>query len=356
MLEENHSWSLGNDVLKEVDAGDGKPALFAAACREWYELFMAPSPKTTTDLIVSNDCSCSGQQFAAGWRRSKTLARATNCIESDEIHDLYSDVYKNMMERILCDEAGNISTRHEREMRLKGLGRSIVKGGIQPSMYGAGEETAITGVKAKIDKFSKKGLKLSDVERALIVNHYQPAVNEVCEMNTMNQWFREVARALGDNKAESILIPTPVGDTIEIVYSQLKGMKVSTFRYGTQRYKAKTKSVTLVEPNGKPDVKKWVSSLSANTTHGAGDASQLCLALNDAPFDFVTCHDSVGCAAPHMNELRRRMKEAYVKVVSFPLFDEILKANNLVAGQKMVNPIIGDWDPTEALRSTYLLS
>ena len=83
----------------------------------------------------------------------------------------------------------------------------------------------------------------------------------------------------------------------------------------------------------------------------------LALALHDADFDFVTCHDSVGCAGPHMDALRERMRKAYVQVAKFDIFTEIMKANNIKEPKPgWVNPMVGNWDPSDAINSEYLLS
>ena len=357
MLEEGQSWTEGAQVLEEVDAGDGKPAQFAAACREWYELFLAHNPKTETDLIVNNDCSCSGQQFSAGWRGSRLLASSVNCIPLDSPNDLYQDVYDEMKKRIDLDSTGNLSVRHARELKSKGFGRGICKGGIQPAMYGSGEGTSLEGVQAKMAKFAKKSIRLSEQEQALILKHFPDALEDVAELATLNEWFRRVAEACGARKgAKEVLIPTALGDTIHMEYQQLSAMRVDTFRYGGQQYKQKRNRITVVKPNGKPDKAKWKTALAANTTHGAGDATMLALALHDADFDFVTCHDSVGCAAPLMPELRDRMRRAYVQTVQFPLFEELLKANNIKPDQTWPDPVVGLWNPQEALQAEYLLS
>ena len=349
-------FDLGYQVLKEVDDAGGKPMLFAAACREWYELFMVTNPKTTTDLIVSNDCSCSGQQFAAGWRRSKDLAIATNAYPNNEPHDLYKDVFNEVNKRF-TDAGGGFSTRHLRDLTSKGFGRDICKGGIQPAMYGSGEETALDGVVDKLEKYKKKGFKLSDAEREGFTANYQDALDEVAEMNTTNTWFKSVSSLLAKRNKDRIIIPTPLGDCIEMRYQQSDAFRVDTFRYGSCTYKDSRQLTQLVKPNGKPDRTKWRSALSANTTHGAGDASMLALALHDADFDFVTCHDSVGCAGPHMDELRQRMRSAYVEVCRFNIFDEILKANGIKEPKaSWVNPMVNNWNPEEAIDSEYLLS
>ena len=354
MLYPEGDWSAGNDILQAVDDGDGKPLQFAAACREWWELFMHSVPKTTTDLIVNNDCSCSGQQFAAGWRRAKGIAIATNAAPSDDPHDLYKDVWDELVQRVTDNGAG-FSRRHTVDLR-NGKGRGIMKGGIQPNMYGSGEQTALNGVLAKMAKYHKKGLRLSDKEQALIVEYYQQSLDEVCEMNTTNEWFRKLSSALAKKKAPHVVIPTPLGDNIIIKYEKSDSYSVDTFRYGKCQYKTSRRTAQLVKPNGSPDRRKWRTALSANTTHGAGDASMLAIALHDADFHFVTCHDSVGCAAPRMDDLRDRMRKAYVEVAQFPIFEKILEANDITPKQDWPDPIVGDWNPTDALDSEYLLS
>lgn len=350
-------FSQGLQVLKEVDDNDGKPLMFAAACREWFELFVARS-KSTTDLMVGVDATCSGQQFAAAWRRSKTLAKAVNLIPADEPSDLYGLVYANLHDRI----KGSLSERHERALRLNGHGRSIAKGGIQPMQYGSSDKTGTAGLRKKMEKLAKGPLKLHEREQEAIVKHFHKALCEVSEMTTTNEWYRSFAAHCGAIEGKtSIVIPTALGDSIEMQYQQSDSYVIDTFRYGSLRYKRKgtgRKQITLVEPNGKPDTEKWVTGLNANTTHGAGDATLLAIALHDCPYDFGTNHDAVYAAAPNMDNLGVRLRKAFVRVGSFDLFSEIQKANGVDLKPGTVpNPVVGDWKDLDCcLDSLYMFN
>ena len=367
MLDPDASWQEGFDVLKQVDMDDGKPFMFAAACREWYELFIAQT-KTTTDLMVGNDCSCSGQQFMAGWRKSEILALATNVKPSPDgkPHDLYGDIYKALLNRI----SDVLSDRHELSMRRDGHGRSIVKGGVQPGQYGAGIKTAKKGVLKKISKLADKGFSLHENEIEAIMDNFQDALDEVAEMSSVNNFFRQLAELCNSKGKDRILVPTALGDTINMRYQGQDGHVIDTYKYGSIVYKQGTrksklrdpKNITLVNPNGQPDPLKWKTALAANTTHGAGDASMLALALHDCDYHFATNHDAVYCSAVHMDDMRDRMRNAYVEVAKYPLFKELIKANDLGLSDSEINTMlwsvmVNTWNNIEDARdSRYLLS
>ena len=372
-----HDFAAGLDVLKEVDGADGDAWLFMAACREWYELFIART-KTTTDLLVGCDCSCSGQQFAAAWRKHKGIAKATNVLPADEPSDLYADVWTEIAK--LAGE-GAFSTRHERKLRNEGIGRKIAKGGIQPGQYGAGKDTSLDGVRAKMDSIK---LKLSEDERQVILSNFEEALNTVCEMNTTNTWFRYVAKRIYEQQTADgvadpkIVIPTALGDEIHIRYLKEETYRIQTYKFGsiTYKYRAQTDrlepdsladsrqvQLSLVRPTGEPSEADWRTSLLANTTHGAGDATLLAMALHDADFHFATCHDAMYCSAVDMPEMRDRVRRAFVEVAKFPMFDALLAANGIeIPKGYKTNPVQEEgsadfWnDYEQVLESNYLLS
>jgi hypothetical protein len=354
-LMHTHDFSLGLQVLKEVESKDGKPLMFAAACREWYELFVSDAPKSHTQLLVGNDATCSGQQFAAAWRRSRALATAVNLIPADSPNDLYGMVYANLHDRI----KGSLSERHERDLRLRGLGRSIAKGAIQPMQYGAGKDTGTAGLVAKIEKLRDKGiLRLSEQEVDAIKRNFHKALAEAAEMNVTNEWFRHFAELCADSR-EDIIIPTALGDQVVMKYDQGSAYRIDTFKYGSVRYGRKTdrNQVTLVEPNGVPDTDRWRTALSANVTH-TGDATLLAIALHDVEYGFSSNHDAVYCAAPHMNDIRDRLRKAFVVVGSFDMFSELQTANGVTVEPGSIDdPIVGDWTTIEdVLQSAYFVN
>ena len=349
----DRDFKAGLDILKGCD----KPFMFASACREWYELFIKQS-KTETDLLVGNDCSCSGQQFASAWRKHKNLAEATNVIPNSVPQDLYLRVWENLSERI----ESVLSRRHERSLRLDGYGRAICKAGIQPSSYGSGEKTSLQSIRKKMEKLKENGdICLTEKEMEAILANYIPALNEVSEMNTMNKWMRKFATKVHDTGVDKIVVPTPCGDSYEIHYYGTDSYRIDTYRYGSINYRkplAQRTTMQLLKPNGEPQADRWKTGLTANVTHGAGDASLLALAFHNCPYHFATNHDAVYVPAPFMNDARDRMRKAFLQVASFEMFDELQQANGVfIEPGEVPNPVVGDWDDVEqVLESEYFLS
>ena len=356
------------ETIEEISGLD-KPLMFAAACREFYELFVWRN-KTTTDLMVGNDCTCSGQQFAAAWRRSHKLAVATNCIPADKPEDLYTNVWQALV-RLMPE--GSISSRRLRKLNEESIGRSICKGGIQPAMYGSGDRTSLKGVRKKLVELQKKQKPLMQKEEDAILAHFIDALSEESEMDVLNNWFRKFADACLKAGRDRIIIPTALGDHLEIRYQQNDSYQIQTYKYGGitynepkrfgARHAGDAKKVSLARPNGKPDGQKWVKSLAANTTHGAGDATLLALALHDADFHFASNHDAVYCAAPHMDQMRDRVRKAFVTVGSFPMFEKLQEVNDVWLEPGTVStPVVSEemsdyWHDIEvALDSDYLLN
>lgn len=353
MLDDDGSFSDGLAVLKYVDANGGDCFQFAAACREYWELFIAHI-KTTTDLIVTVDCSTSGQQIASGWLKNRELAIQTNVINnsSGAPADLYGAVFERML--VKMEDDGKAFNRHSLErMEKLGFGRAICKAAIQGAQYGSGAKTQRQAIVDKINELEEKGqltlLKetpsgLNEVEE--FQKYFLVALEEVCKLSILNDWFHELAEACHDKGLDQIVVPTPNGTELKIKYTPSTDKRVKTFGYGETRVR-QTLINKVLEPEQLTDAHKkerfgnWRTSLCPNVTH-AMDANLIAMALHDFPFEFTSCHDSLGChASSRMNDLRKRLLESFTVIADYPIFQQIIDRNDLAHAIQL--PPIDEW-------------
>ena len=354
MTEEEYSWEAGFEVLKHVDSIGGKCFQFAASAREYFQLFIAET-KTTTDLIVTVDCSTSGQQIASVWMKSTELAAQTNVKNNDTGRpaDLYGAVFTKMLSMMRKDGRGFHKATEERLVDL-GFGRAICKASIQGAQYGSGKDTQIKAINEKIEELESKGqlymlrrdedtvIDIED-EPKLFVEYFPDALEAVCHLSILNTFFKDLAEEVHKAGGTEIKIPTPIGSTVNIVYQPLLKRRIRTYNYGQTKVGRKTQ---ILEPNEAPteadrkeQLAAWKSGCCPNATH-AYDATLIALALHDFEHPFTSCHDSLGTHASHQMEiLRMRLKQALVKISEYNVFDELLKVNKV----KVKKPPVHEW-------------
>ena len=167
-------------------------------------------------------------------------------------------------------------------------------------------------------------------------------------------WFQDLVQEVHDNNGTSVIIPTPTGSRIVQRYPVPKTTKIQTFSFGSSEYKPSETNVQ--KPSDTRNLGKWKTATAANTIHGAGDASLLCLALHDFEHNFYCVHDSIStyCGKP-LKQLQKRLKRAYIDVVSFDIWDEIRAANGLPKDSSKLPAIAGDFEDLElVMKSNYL--
>lgn len=352
MVDEDHSWQAGFDVLKQVDAQDGKVFQFAAACREFYEIYIAKT-KTTTDLVVKVDCTTSSQQIASVWLKDKVLALQTNVVANPDGKpmDLYYAVFQRMLDLLKLEDDKDFTKDALTKMTEMGFGRAIVKSAFQGAAYGAGRKTQHEAINEKLDKLESEGkLKLLEKtpagfsERSLFLDLFDVALQDVCKLNILNNWFQELAEVADAEGLDEIVIPTPIKTKLFIHYKPRQSRRVWTFGYGSTQAQTR-QSVPAKDPlsmkQRKQRLGNWRTSNAPNVTHSQ-DACLIALALHDWEECFTSCHDSLGTyAGSAMDEMRERLRQAFTKIASYDIFGEILKANNLMGKHSL--PPINNW-------------
>ena len=176
---------------------------------------------------------------------------------------------------------------------------------------------------------------------------------EICKIRVVFYWFQDLVQEIHALGKTEVVIPTPTGSKIHQRYPAPKTTKVKTFSFGSSEFR---QCETLVQsPSDKANLGKWKTATAANTIHGAGDASLICLALHNFEHSFYCVHDSIAShAGKPMEDLQKRLKEAYVRVVSFDLWNSIRAANGLPKDPAKLPALCNDLDLDQVEHSNYL--
>ena len=337
----------GIDYLKEF--GKDEEFKLAAACREYYELFIARI-KTTTNLPCAIDATCSGQQLIAGFLRSAELAERVNVLPTTKPGDIYRDTMDRMLELAAEDDEANF-TRPVLKALKGSIGRKTSKKGFMSGQYGSGSKRQLEDMLNYIN--DETDLKLKNSEVLLIKKYWSVALEDICKIRVVFNWFKNLVQELHELGKDEVIIPTKTGSVIHQRYPVPKITKITTFNFGSSDYKTSTTNGR--ESTNKADLGKWKTATAANTIHGAGDASLLCMALHDFEHPFYCVHDSISThAGMPLKHLQKRLKDAYKEVVSFDLWNEVRRANGLPVDDSYLPALIGDLKLDDVDKAEYL--
>jgi hypothetical protein len=135
--------------------------------------------------------------------------------------------------------------------------------------------------------------------------------------------------------------------------------EVRTEVFGQCRY-AKRKKVNVATENTQdndPDIEAGVRALGANLTHGCGDATLLQLALADLDScNWSTTHDCIYVpCSKHISEVGERLRKAFHDICQFNTLIKFCEVNGIDPDDpELKPPIVGTYDPREALNATYM--
>tara|TARA_R110002012_G_scaffold320906_1_gene546723 strand:- start:6 stop:689 length:684 start_codon:yes stop_codon:yes gene_type:complete len=201
-------------------------------------------------------------------------------------------------------------------------------------------------------------LQLDKAEIQAFKKLWKKAMNQVCSFSFVVDWFQARAQEIYDSGAKEISIPTPTGSVQKMFYPVYEVKQVKSFYSGSLKYKEeKETKLTEYYPTDKPDIKKWLSSITANAIHSL-DGSCLAIGLHDFPESFSTVHDAIYCyAGSTMDDILVKLKQSFKETVEFDIWGEFLRANNLPEDNpESYPPIVGNLDLNKVLESDYIFA
>ena len=347
MLDDDGDFTGALSFLEGI--ASESPFQFLASADEYYHCFIKKD-RTTTSVRVGVDMTCSGAGLMAGIRRCKTGASLVNVSPTDEPQDLYRACWdalvklNNQTRPVPPISPNKLFTLTENKQ-----GRALAKKMVMVAQYSA-------GIQRQMQEFYELHDDLPDAQQfdedelKAFRRLWQQALAEVCSFTFVVEWFQARVQEIYDSGRKEVLIPTPNGSVQEMKYPIYKPHRVQSFHQGSLTW------MTEYEPIDEPDLKKWMSSITANAIHSL-DGCLLALALADFTESFSTIHDAVHTyAGTCMDEMLMRLKQAYVDTVSFDIWTEFLTINGLEVNATTAPPIVGNLDLKQVLNSDYIFA
>lgn len=349
----------------EVWMGMDEPFIFLAACKEYYDIYLAPEGKrklTTNFFANGHDATCSGLQCLGGMVRDQVTCELVNCTGG---YDSPQDAYG----AVLAETLRLISAENKRFPCHKLVGkRSIIKPAVMTKPYGAGHETRFDQIKEALQdekiRLAKNPDRNDELIEYLTLKVEEAMRNVIPGADQILDWFQKASRMAHEEKgAEVLLIETASGNVIVSEYREPLTKIVETETLGATVFMEKravsnrgtrdkeTSRITAITGLGDPDVAKSVLGIGANLTHGSGDATLLQLAFHDADFDFCTTHDCVYTPANKTaNLVHDRIRHAFIAMCEYPTLQRFAELNGI---PEMVPPMVNTYDPEQVLESEY---
>ena len=241
----------------------------------------------------------------------------------------------------------------EHAIPIDRIDRSVAKKGVMLIPYGGTYDTLCGHVRDAVKDWEISIRDAHTLTKALI----QGMSEAVPGFSALNKWFKEAAAEVMKSGADKITWTTPTGSKIVQKYNVPSTRAIRTVALGVSNYKKpehyQSTRASVVDDNGKVEVnaRKNATALAANWTHSM-DAAVLQEAFHDFDQPFTTVHDCLYAPAAVLPEALKRLRKAFVTVVTYDALHQFLEDNEIDIGL----PPIGDADVTSAEASEYLFS
>jgi DNA-directed RNA polymerase len=354
------SWVRGN--LKEITAvatdplGYGRiywteyadePWMYLAACREYYECFIAKT-KQETHIPCGIDATASGLQILGALMGDESTCRLVNVIPTEKPSDLYQAVIDKCIHLIKNDRP------RRRGIPLDKLSRSVAKAPVMTRAYGS---TAWTRKGQIFDACNGKrglelGLKWEKIE--YIAQKLDDAMRLVLPgAEFVLDWLQRtaVASMMRDKEKKEVIWETASGCIVHQRYMEEVMSRATTVALGSSKYFRPR----IQEDGEDPKLSKVESSTAANVVHSC-DAAIIHLCVPSLSFPVSVTHDcGYARAGRDMDELAEALRAAFVDVASFPVLERFAEINGVPeAADEVTAQKNHDFDPAVAMKSKYL--
>ena len=299
--------------------GIDKPFQFAAACEEFYRIFITRE-RTTTTIRCGVDMSCSAAGIHAGWKLDAADAEAVNITPSNTPQDLYLRVWNRLLEVNRSYPVPPIRTTLLDEWTKLGYGRNVAKKMIMVFQYSAGLRKQMSEF-YKIHDEIDESLQMNRDEIKSLWKLWEQTTQSSMSVDSVIGWFQDRVKEIYDMGKKEVLIPNAAGAVQVMKYPEYeRPREVRSFHNGR---------FTERKPTGKPDLRAWKRAITANATHMT-DSAIMVIALHDFEYSFSTIHDAAHTyATGAMNTMLDRLKEGYIQAVGMDIWDRFRELNGL---------------------------
>ena len=314
------------DTLPEWEAAD-EPWTFLAACDEYYHCVIE-CDRSTTNLPVAVDATCSGLQILAGLCRCAGTAKLVNVLPSDKPQDAY---------KVIAEEAKPHVPEHLRPY----MDRKTTKRTVMTVPYNAKPFSNRGYIR---EALKEKGVEVEKEDLTEVVKAVRDAMNKIVPgpMRVMKWIEKEVASCI-DRGATSVTWVTPSGFVVTQKLMKKDVKRVELKLLGSCKVHVAVGDTDEVDKN------HHKNATAPNLIHSL-DASLLHLSATrfNAPISLI--HDSVLCRAGDMSLLSDIVRETYMYL--FAEHDYLKDWANQI-GAESEPPIIGTLEPSSVIESTY---
>ena len=343
----------GKEVAAKVAAGEwpveaDKPYQTMVAALEWNRIITLRSQGVALEdiqstLVCHQDGTCNGLQHGAAITGSRKTAIAVNCTASsmdDQPSDVYALATKAMIEA--TDELGLVKLT---EALIK-VGRAAMKNPVMVTGYGAGTATAVRDM-------SKALLKAEQHEAIREIENSEEEVKEA--MKSALEQTAGAMVALNDllqNGIQEVAHKALYWTTADGFYVQqaARAKKQANDDYEDERkfYAKGTSFETRIDGISES---AQICAISPNFVHSI-DAAHLRMVVANTDAQIAAVHDSIGSHAGDFFEVAKVIREQFVAVHRYDQLADFATEN----GIKLDSIRLGNYDPSEALESSYIFS
>lgn len=337
-----------------------EPWQFLGCCRAMHLWLQDPSQPVKQ--LVRLDQTTSGPGIIAALVRDKTMARSCNMIGTTR-HDLYEEVAALVTHLLRADlEAGDAKEQRHAAMWLeRGISRSMAKGPVMTSVYGAqllgvGEQLA-----AMLDEADGE-VSLSRLEEdrlwpcrylarkfaVVLGSRLKPAME-------LQAWLRGLARACM-SKNVPLQWTSPMGMPIHVGRPVLAKSRITTLLHGRRKWQ------TLMDQPvpGELSAVETSRGITANLIHSFDAALAWQVVCNgaDQAIDVLPNHDCFGVAPCDADWLAATLPNLTRELYKPEWLAEISAEIACAAAIPKLKPppIVGDLCPGQIGQNSYLFS
>jgi DNA-directed RNA polymerase len=325
-----------------------EPWTYLAACKEYYDLFIAKT-KTVTHIPCGLDATASGLQILGALMGDESTCDLVNVLPTKKPSDLYQVIIDKTI-KLAKEKRGKYKIPYDQ------LTRKVAKAPTMTLAYGSTPWRRKKQVQEACN--SKRGLNLNlkwdQIE--YVAERLDDAISFVLPGVTFTlKWLQEVAVASMDDHVNPgkliVKWTTPAGSEVHQCYFKSQYQRIRTVALGMTKFH---KPRVLVDTQ-EPDLSKIESSTAANFVHSL-DASVFQLAGRQFNGPFSYTHDCFYApAGESLERLTQLVKSAFVDVVSGNTLDDFAVCSNT---PEFINQLKEnrnrDFDYEQIYDSTYL--
>lgn len=286
-----------------------------------------------SNLVCHMDGTCNGLQHMAAITGDRNTAHAVNCTAA-ETTDLPTDIYG-----LVADAAVELTQAKPVRALLEKYGRDMAKNPVMITGYGAGEDTVKTNTANFLRSPKKEGSAKNGKECG---EAYIEGISQVASAvyNLTNIIKLNIKTAIEEGQ-KYFTWETADGFQATTKYIDKEGNRVRAGGFASL-VPALNASVF--------DEIKTTGAMAPNFVHSI-DSTHLRMVVNEAPYNLVTVHDSIGCHAGNYWATSKIVREEFANVHRYNALE------NLFDNMNQPTPEFeGDYSAEEALQAPYIFS